>query len=100
GAAARPRPPGPRQAVCRDGPVGAGTCGAVHSYRDVSGHGDDLLAPGDGGSTGADGSTMIMGSATRPHRETLRPIVLQVTCPTNRRHKPKTPAKRQSRVRE
>src|SRR4029453_6157410 len=78
GAAARPRPPGPRQAVCRDGPVGAGTCGAVHSYRDVPGHGDDLLAPGDGGSTGADGSTMIMGSATRPHRETLRPILAQV----------------------
>ena len=36
---------------------------------------------------------MTVGEDVKPHRETLRPIVLQVTCPTNIRHKPKMPAK-------
>ena len=52
-------PPRPGHAVCRDWPAGAGPCRAVDGYRDVSGYGDDLLAPGDRGGTGAGGGAVM-----------------------------------------
>jgi len=60
-----PLPPRPRQAVCRDRPAGAGPCRAIDGGRSLSSHGDDLLAPPDGGGAGPGGSTVIIGSATR-----------------------------------
>ena len=54
-----PLPPRPRHAVCRDRPAGAGPYRAVDGYRDVSRYGDDLLAPGDRGGTGAGGDGVM-----------------------------------------
>ena len=48
-----------------------GPCRVVDGDRDVSG--DDLLAASDGGSTGAGGGAMILGSALWPCCVTLRP---------------------------
>src|SRR5262245_3193770 len=51
-------PPGTRHAIRRDRPAGTGPHGTVHSDREVSGHGDDLLASRDRGGTGTGEGTM------------------------------------------
>jgi hypothetical protein len=46
---------------------------ADHSYRDVSGHGHDVLAAADRDSPRAGGEALTMGRAIQPRRMTLRP---------------------------
>ena len=60
-----PLSPRPRDAVYRNRPAGAGACRVVDGDRDVSGHGDDLLAPGDRGDAGAGGGTVMDYQAIR-----------------------------------
>ena len=48
----------PRHAVCRDRPAGAGPYCAVYRHRDVSRHGDDVLAPAGGGGAGTSGGVV------------------------------------------
>ena len=72
-------PPGPRHAICEDGPGGAGTHRAVDRHHDVPVDGHDVLAAPDRGSAGADDRTMSCGRASRPHRETLRPNLAHIS---------------------
>ena len=52
-------------AVCDDWPARAGPCRVVDGHRDVSRYGDDLLAAGDRGGTGAGGGTVMDYQAIR-----------------------------------